>query len=93
LDLEVASALRRLLRAGVIDEDRAKQALADLVVHPLERYPHVALLPRIWELRHNLTAHDAAYGALAEALGAVLVTADARLAGAPGLRCAVELLR
>jgi predicted nucleic acid-binding protein len=93
LDLEVTSALRRLLRARVIDEGRADRALADLSTHPLERYPHVALLPRIWDLRHNLTPYDAAYVALAEALGAVLVTADARLANAPGLRCAVEVLR
>ena len=93
LDLEVASAIRRLLRTGVIDGPRADRALADLVVLPLERYPHVALLPRVWELRDNLTPYDAAYVALAEALGAVLVTADARLAGAPGPCCAIEVLR
>jgi predicted nucleic acid-binding protein len=93
LDLEVASALRRLLRVGIISEDQANQALGDLVVHPVERYTHAALLPRIWDLRHNVTPYDAAYVALAEALGAVLVTADARLANAPGLRCAVEVLR
>lgn len=93
LDLEVASVVRRLLRAGVIDGQRADRALVDLVALPLERYPHLGLMPRVWHLRHNLTPYDAAYVALAEALGAVLVTADVRLATAPGLRCAVDALR
>ena len=93
LDLEVTSAIRRLLRTGIIDEQRANRAVADLIDHPLERYPHVALLPRIWDLRHNVTPYDAAYVALAEALGAVLVTGDARLAEAPGTRCTIELLQ
>jgi predicted nucleic acid-binding protein len=92
LDLEVASVIRRLLLTGVIERDRADRALADLIVHPLARYPHLGLLPGVWDLRDNLTPYDAAYVALAEALHAVLVTADARLAGAPGLRCKVELL-
>ncbi len=59
----------------------------------LERYSHMPLLPRIWQLRDNLTAYDAAYVALAEALGAPLVTADARLARAAGVRCEVEVLK
>ena len=92
LDLEVASNLRRLLRGGVVDEARAGRALGDLAAHPLVRYPHVALLPRVWELRHDLPPYDAAYVALAEALGAVLVTADARLAAAPGPTCRIDLL-
>ena len=54
---------------------------------PLARVPHVALLPRIWQLRHNLSVYDAAYVALAEALGAPLLTADRTLAAVPGLRC------
>ncbi len=70
----------------------ADLAVADLSELLIRRYPHRALLPRIWELRHNLTPYDAAYAALAEVLGAPLLTADAKLAGAPGLRCEVELL-
>ncbi len=92
VDLEVVSTIRRLLRRGTIDQGRAERALADLAVHPLTRYPHVALLPRVWDLRHNLTPYDAAYVALAEALDATLLTADARLAHAPGIRCPLELL-
>ncbi len=84
--------LRRWLVQGKVGRSRADQAVDDLAGLPIERYPHLALLPRVWELRHNLTPYDAAYVALAEALGAVLVTADARLAEAPGLRCAIELL-
>ena len=59
---------------------------------PLTRVPLVALLPRIWQLRHNLSDHDAAYVALAEAIGAPLVTADRPIATVPGLRCEVELI-
>jgi predicted nucleic acid-binding protein len=92
VDVEVVSTVRRLLRVGTIDDARAQQALDDLAAHPVVRYPHVALLPRIWELRHDVTPYDAAYVALAEALGAVLLTADSRLANAPGPRCTVELL-
>jgi predicted nucleic acid-binding protein len=89
VDLEVASVWRRRLS----DERRAAQALADLADLPLARAPHLPLLPRCWELRHNLTPYDAAYVALAEALEVDLLTADRRLAGATGVRCAVEVLR
>jgi predicted nucleic acid-binding protein len=58
----------------------------------VRRFGHPRLLPRVWELRDNLTPYEAAYVALAEALGATLLTADGRLATAPGLRCAVEVL-
>jgi predicted nucleic acid-binding protein len=92
VDLEVLSMVRRLLLVGTIDERRAARALDDLAGHALVRYPHVPLLRRIWELRHNLTPYDAVYVALAEALGAPLVTADSRLAQAPGPRCTIELL-
>lgn len=71
---------------------RAQAALNDLADLPLNRYPHDVFLFRIWELRHTLTAYDAAYLALAEALAAPLVTCDARLASAPGHRAWVELL-
>jgi predicted nucleic acid-binding protein len=89
VDLEVTSVWRRMLT----DERRATLALADLVDLPLRRTSHLPLLPRCWELRHNLTPYDAAYVALAEALDVALVTADHRLAGAAGIRCPVEVLR
>ena len=80
LDLEIVSALRGLCRADELPVDRAADALTDLSDLALTRYPHELLLSRIWELRHNLSAYDAAYVALAEALGAPLLTADVRLA-------------
>ncbi|MDP9435825.1 MAG: type II toxin-antitoxin system VapC family toxin [Actinomycetota bacterium] len=92
VDLEVASVLRRLVLAGSLPLRHADLALADLVELPLQRAAHRSLLARCWQLRSNVTVYDAAYIALAEALGALLVTADARLAAAPGLRCDVELL-
>jgi predicted nucleic acid-binding protein len=91
-DLEVASVLRRHLRAGSLDERRTRLALDDLNALPAERAPHRPLLDRAWELRGTLTVHDAVYVALAEALDAVLVTGDRRLGRAPGLRCSVEIL-
>lgn len=92
VDLEVASALRRLLGAGALDARRARLALVDLVEVPMARAPHRPLLARAWELRDNLSVYDAAYVALAESLEATLVTADARLGRAPGLLCPVEVL-
>ena len=92
VDLEVASVLRKHVSRGDLELRRAELALADLVAIPMVRAPHAPLLARAWELRANLTVYDAAYVALAEALGAALVTADGRLAKAPGLRCAVEVL-
>ncbi len=92
IDLEVVSALRRGVRTGRFDERRAGQALADLTAFPLRRMSHVPLLPRIWELRENATAYDASYLALAEAVAAPLVTADAKLHGVPDVSCEIELL-
>jgi predicted nucleic acid-binding protein len=86
LDIEVASALRRLEREGAIGAARAQRAIDDLSLLPAERYPITPLLPRVWTLRHNMSADDAAHGALAEALGATLLTTDATFARAPGLR-------
>src|SRR5947208_2952668 len=83
IDLEVVSVWRRTLT----DERRAALALSDLEDLPLARAPHLPLLPRCWALRHNLTPYDAAYVALAEALDSELVTADRRLARAPGVAC------
>ena len=93
VDLEVANAWRRDLLAGRIAKDRSQQAIDDLAAMRLFRTPHQPLMARIWELRHNLTAYDAAYVALAEALDATLLTADGRSTRAPSLRCEVELLQ
>jgi predicted nucleic acid-binding protein len=92
IDLETTSVIRRRLRSGHLDARRAELALADLVELPLRRVSHRPLLGRCWELRENLTVCDAAYVALAELLDAVLVTADARLAAAPGIRCRLDVL-
>lgn len=90
LDLEVAQVLRRWAYAGRITARRGRQALDLLEDLPLTRWPHLPFLARIWRLRANLTAYDAAYLSLAEALDAPLVTRDGRLAGAPGHRAKVE---
>lgn len=92
IDLEIVSVLRRQLSAGRLDERRAVLAIADLADLPIQRASHLPLLVRCWELRDNLTVYDAAYVALAEALGTSVLTADSRLAKAPGLRCSVEAL-
>lgn len=92
IDLEVVSVLRRQHSSGALDARRAQLALGDLVELPMRRAPHRPLVPRCWELRENMTPYDAAYVALAEALEANLVTADTRLAHAPGLTCGVEVL-
>jgi predicted nucleic acid-binding protein len=84
LDLEVAQVLRRYAAAGDLSPERGREALADLADLPLHRYPHDVLLSRIWELRQNVTAYDAAYLALAEVLVAPLVTCDQRLSSATG---------
>jgi predicted nucleic acid-binding protein len=91
LDIEVAHALRRAWLQGVIDAVRAAEALEDLVVWPLIRYPHDLFLARIWELRHNVTAYDAAYVALAEVLAVTLLTCDARLAASSGHEAVIEV--
>jgi predicted nucleic acid-binding protein len=91
LDVELLHALRRLVLAGHLGEDRAADARADFADLTVVRYGHAPLADRAWELRHNLTTDDATFVALAEALGVPLVTCDARLAGAPGTSAAVEL--
>lgn len=84
LDVEIAQVLRRFERLGIIDAKRAEQALEDLRSLRLVRHPHAPLLDRVWALRHNLSAYDALYVALAEGLAAPLVTLDRRIADAPG---------
>lgn len=92
IDVETAQVIRRFEARGDIREARAREALEDLRDFPLRRHAHLVLLPRVWELRANLTAYDAAYVALAEALDAPLLTRDRRLAAAPGHRAQVEVL-
>lgn len=91
LDVEVAHALRRCAARGDLDERQGRDALADLAAMSIERHRHQPLLERIWQLRHNLTAYDAAYLALAERLGAPLLTCDAGLASVAGHRARIEL--
>lgn len=89
VDVEVAQVLRRYAAQGAVPEARATAAIDLLGVLPVTRHPARVFLPRIWALRENLTAYDAAYVALAEALRAPLLTCDARLARAPGHRAEV----
>ena len=91
VDLEIAQVLRRYVRSAIISADRGTEALSDFLDLPLTRYPHFVLLPRVWQMRHNLTAYDAAYLALAEALDAPLITRDRALART-GSRARVELI-
>lgn len=92
LDLEVVSVLRRYVLRKAISQERADLALEQLVLLDLSRYDHQILLPRIWMLRDNVTPYDAAYVALAEALDAPLLTADRRLAAAPGTLAQIETI-
>lgn len=82
LNAEVLHVLRRYERRGIIDARRSREAIADLTDLPIARYPTLAMLERAWMLRQNLTAYDAMYVALAQALGAPLVTTDSGLATA-----------
>lgn len=83
--------LRRLAQQGVVSGTRADEAIRDLLDLRVARYPHVVLLPRMWQLRHNFSAYDAAYIVLSEKLGAPLITRDSRLASASGHRAIIEL--
>ena len=91
LDIELLHALRRLVGGGELSEGRAAAARSDFADLSIVRYSHVILADRIWELRHNLTAYDAAFVALAERLATPLITCDAGLAKAPGNAAAIEL--
>jgi predicted nucleic acid-binding protein len=92
LDIEFVHVLRRLTQTGALERLTAQQALDDLLDFPLIRYPHAELLPRIWELRSSVSAYDAAYVALAEALDVPLLTCDAKLSRSHGHRAKIELL-
>jgi predicted nucleic acid-binding protein len=91
-DVEVTQGLRRLVRSGEVSPARAAEAIADLADLDLHRHPHVDLLMRAWNLRENITAYDAMYVALAEALDAPLVTCDRPLAGTAGHGATIEAI-
>ena len=90
MDVEVAHAVRRLVRMGLLDARGGAQALQDLADLDIDRHPHTFLLGGIWRWRHNLTAYDATYVVLADLLGQQLVTGDGRMAAAPNLPIDVE---
>jgi predicted nucleic acid-binding protein len=92
IDVEVLHVLRRYARTVELGNDRAEQALLGFADMQLHRHPHDVLLRRIWELRHNWTAYDAAYIALAEALDAPLITRDRALASKSGHRARVLVI-
>lgn len=91
LDVEVAQVMRRLAKDGIVEAERARGALDRLPQLAIHRYAHEYLLPRVWELRRNLTAYDAVYVALAEALDAPLLTLDRRLGRSSGHGARVEV--
>jgi len=90
--VEVTSVFRRQAERGLLTDEQASQAVVDLLEVPITLSPTSALMRRVWELRHTATSSDACYVALAEATDGVLLTADRRLADAPGISCAVELV-
>ena len=92
LDAEVVSALRGLSRPNPPLQAAVPEALRHLARFPIRRLPLAPMLQRMWELRDNVTAYDAAYVTLAERLDAPLVTCDAKLAGASGPRCTFDLI-
>lgn len=93
VDVEVTQGLRRLVRSGEVLSTRAAEAVADLADLDLHRHGHLDLLTRAWQLRENVTAYDAMYIALAEALNATVVTCDAPLAKTPGHRARIEVVQ
>jgi predicted nucleic acid-binding protein len=92
-DAEVLSAVRGLVRGGKFDGAAAAELIPDLMVLPVDRWHMSPLLPRMWELRDNLTPYDAAYVALAELTGAVLVTGDERITASPGAHCDIQTIK
>ena len=92
LDVEVTQGLRRLVRFGEISATRAAEAIDDLSDLDLHRHAHLTLLTRAWQLRENVTAYDAMYVALAEALDATMITCDSPLANTQGHRARIEAI-
>lgn len=93
LDVETISTLRRFAREGIVDDEEAEAAIDDLLALDLQRHSHEGLLERVWALRKNVSAYDAIYVALAEALNATLITCDGRLARASATPARVEVVR
>lgn len=91
IDVEVVHALRRLVRARQLTDGRAEEARDDFADLVITRYPHPPLADRMWQLRHDLTAYDAAFVALAEALAVPLITSDSGLSRTPGHDARIEL--
>lgn len=89
LDVEITQVLRRLVRSRHVSADHGRALVEILQAAPIDRRPMDPVLPRIWQLRDNLTAYDAAYVALAEAMDCPLLTLDERIEGAPGLQVEV----
>jgi predicted nucleic acid-binding protein len=92
VDVELVQGLRRLVRIGDVSSARADEAIADLTDLDLHRHAHLDFLDRAWKLRDNITAYDAMYVALAEAIDAPIVTCDNPLGGAPGHRARIEVI-
>lgn len=92
IDIEVVHALRGMARRRDVTVAEAKHVLEAVGALGIARRPHLPLVPRVWELRSNLTAYDATYVALAEALRCPLITSDARIASAPDIRCEVVVI-
>ena len=92
LDVEIVQGLRRLVRTGEVSSGRADEAIADLTDLDVHRHAHVDLLRRVWKLRDNISAYDAIYVALAEAIAAPVVTCDGPLSKAPGHRARIEVI-
>jgi predicted nucleic acid-binding protein len=92
VDVEVTQSLRRLVRSREVSPARAAEAITDLADFDLHRHPHLDLLTRAWKLRENVTAYDAMYVVLAEALDAPLVTCDRPLASTAGHRATIEVI-
>src|SRR5438093_6442115 len=92
LDVEVLSAMRRLVQTGEVTADRAAEAIEDLALLRIARHGHLDFARRAWELRQNFTAYDAMYLALAESLDATLVTCDRPFGAAPGHSARVEVI-
>jgi predicted nucleic acid-binding protein len=92
VDVEINQGLRRLVRTGEVSSSRADEAIADLADLDLHRHPHFDLLGRAWKLRDNISAYDAMYVALSEAIEATMVTCDGPLAKARGHRARIEVI-
>lgn len=92
IDLEILQVLRRYTLTGEMDSERGQEAINDFQDLPIFRYPHYTFSNRIWDLKHNMTAYDAVYIALAEGLSSPLLTCDSRLSEAPGHQAEIELL-